>query len=347
MKLDNVYVVACASWLPSLLTVSDALAAGLCEPALATALGMHSVAVSQGESGPEMAAQAARIALERAGQPRGEIDLLLHASFYYQGQDLWAPASYVHRVAVGNSCPAIQINQVSNGGMAAIELASAYLLAGSGRSAALLTSGDRFCPPGFDRWHSDTGTVYADGGTAMMLSVRGGFARIRSISTVSRSELEGLHRGDEPFGPAPFSHRSTVEMDDYKDAFFRQAGRSFILTQVSAGQREALKLALTDAEVELADLDWFVLPHMGRRRLNTGFLPLLGAEPEQTTWPWGRTVGHLGAGDQFAGFDHLVSTGQAAPGTKGLLFGVGAGFSWSCAVIEVLARPGWVEAQPS
>lgn len=335
------FVAGSASRLPPAMSVEQAIAAGLCDETQATAMKVTAVTVSAGESGPEMAADAARIALDRARVGPAEIDLVLHASIYYQGQELWAPASYVQRAAVGNHCPAMEIGQVSNGGMAAMELATAYLQADPARTAALLTSGDRFCPPGFDRWRSDLGTVYADGGTALVLSRRQGFARLRSLATVSRPELEGMHRGTVPFGPVPFSHRERVDLDACKDEFLEEVGKSFMLSHVVSGQREAIKQALADAELELADIDWFVLPHLGYRRLAAGYFTKFGIDPQRSTWPWSRAVGHLGAGDQFAGFDHLVTTGAAGSGSKCLLVGVGAGFSWSCAVVEVLETPHW------
>ncbi|MEZ3183138.1 3-oxoacyl-ACP synthase, partial [Streptomyces pimonensis] len=48
-----------------------------------------------------------------------------------------------------------------------------------------------------------------------------------------------------------------------------------------------------------------------------------------------------GAGDPFAGLDHLVTSGALGPGDTCMLFGVGAGFSWSCAVVEILNAPSW------
>ncbi|MFC8076475.1 ketoacyl-ACP synthase III family protein [Streptomyces sp. NPDC057307] len=341
MRIDGMYIAGSATRLPPAMSVAEAVAKGLCEAPLAAAMRTVSVTVSEGESGPELAAGAARTALDRAGAGPADIDLVLHASIYHQGHELWAPASYVQRASVGNQCPAMDIGQVSNGGMASLELATAYLGADPARGAALLTSGDRFCAPGFDRWRSDPGTVYADGGTALVLSRRSGFARLRSLVTVSRPELEGMHRGTVPFGPVPFSHRERVDLEACKDEFIAEAGKSFVLSHLGTGQREAIKGALADGDLELADVDWFVLPQLGYRRLAAGYFTKYDIDPERSTWPWSRTVGHLGAGDQFAGLDHLVTTGVAGPGSRGLLVGVGAGFSWSCAVVEILETPRW------
>ncbi len=83
---------------------------------------------------------------------------------------------------------------------------------------------------------------------------------------------------------------------------------------------------------------------MGWRRVKAGFLSQFDIDPERTTWSWSRTIGHLGAGDPIAGLDHLVGTGAVGPGELCLLASVGAGFSWSCAVVEILSRPSWVAA---
>ncbi|MEU5884521.1 ketoacyl-ACP synthase III family protein [Spirillospora sp. NPDC047279] len=340
---DGLFIAGCGTWLPPRVTVGDAIAAGQCDEALAKVTGVTAVAVAGEESAPEMAARAARVALERAACGPGDIDLILHANFFYQGHDVWAPASYVQRVAVGNQCPAMEIRQASNGGLAAAELAAAYLTADARRSAALVTTGDKCPPPGFDRWRTDPGTVYADGGTALVLSRRSGFARVRSLVTVSDPELEGMHRGDDPFAVVPLGNRPTVDLDACKRAFVAEVGTSYAVARVTAGQETAIKQALTEADTGLGEIHRVVLPHLGRRRLNAGYFRKFDLDPEITTWPWSRGIGHLGGGDPIAGFDHLVSSGQVGPGDRCLLVSVGAGFSWSCAVVELLRVPAWAE----
>ncbi|GIJ60422.1 ketoacyl-ACP synthase III family protein [Virgisporangium aurantiacum] len=344
MKCRDLFVAGCATWLPPRAAAADEVAAGRCDRALVDSTGCVSVAVAgDDEPAPEMAARAGRAALARSRLAPTDVDLILHASFFHQGHDLWAPASYVQQAVVGNHGLAMEVRQVSNGGMAALELAAAYLTADPGRSAALLTTGDRFCPPGFHRWRSDPGTVYGDGGTALVMSRRGGFARVLSLVSVSAPDLEGMHRGDDPFAAAPFAHRSTVDLEACKRAFLAGVGTSFAVARVSAGQRQAVKQALADADTELPEVARFALPHLGRRRLRVGYLDKFGIDEALTTWSWSRQVGHLGAGDPFASLDHLVVSGGLRPGERCLLASVGAGFTWSCAVVELLERPAWTE----
>ncbi|MFE2414309.1 ketoacyl-ACP synthase III family protein [Kitasatospora sp. NPDC059408] len=335
MKFDDLHIAGTALHTERTCPVEAAVRDGQYEERFAAQSGITAVAVSAGASAPELAVGAARLVLERTDTAPTDIDLVLHATVQHQGHDLWAPASYVQRHAVGNRCPAIEVKQLSNGGMAALELAAGYLTGGSGRTGALLTTGDVFGAPGFDRWHSDPGTVYGDAGTALVLS-RGssGVARLRSLVTVSDPGLEQMHRGRDPFSRVPFEVRRPIDLGLLQQAFLEDVGRSHTVARITAGQDETLKRALADAECALSDLSWFVLPNFGRRRLSSAFLRPWGISEERTTWRWGRTVGHLGAGDQFAGLAFLTRSGLARTGELGLLFGIGAGFTWSCAVVE-------------
>lgn len=344
MRVEDIWIRGTSVRFPASASVADAVASGACPPRVAAATGLESVAYSPDESAAEMAARAARQALERAGSGAEDVDLILHADTYHQGQDLWPVASYIQREALGNSCPAVEIRQMSNGGLAAMDLATAYLTAGHGRGDALLTTADRFCAPGIDRWNTDPGTPYADGATALVLSRRGGFAALKSLALLADPELEPLHRGDDPFTPAPFSHRMPVDFDEAKRAFIGRTGMSFAITRAHNGQQAVIKQALADAGTELGEARWVILPHFGRRRLQSIYYRPFGIEADRTTWEFSRTVGHLGAGDQFASLDHLVVSGRAGPGDRVVMVSVGAGYSWGCAVVEITGRPDWSQA---
>ncbi|AZS84256.1 ketoacyl-ACP synthase III family protein [Streptomyces griseoviridis] len=343
MRVDGIFVQATGVRLPARLRVDDAVAAGACPPRTAQTTGVVSVAYSPEESAAEMAVAAAAHALDRAGARPEDIDLILHADTYHQGQDLWPVASYIQRETLRNSCPALEIRQMSNGGLTAVELAAAYLKAAPGRRQALLTTADRFCEPGIDRWRTDPGTPYADGGTALVLSRHSGFAALTSLALFADSELEPLHRGDTPFSPAPFTNGMPVDFDAAKRSFVERMGISYAVARSGAGQYSVVKEALSDAGMELADAAWVILPHFGRRRLQSIYYRPFGIDPDRTPWEWARTVGHLGAGDQFASLDRLVVSGRAVPGDRCVLMSVGAGYSWGCAVVDILDRPAWAD----
>lgn len=334
MRWDDVYLRACTTWLPPVVPAEAAVARGDVSAAAVRRMQVTGVTVAA-EAPPEMAVRAARQAIERSGCSAGDIGLVLHSSAYYQGHDLWAPASYVQRMAVGNRCPAVDVGQTSNGGMLALELACAYLVARAD-GAVLLTTADRFCSPGIDRWRSDPGTVLGDGASAVVLGRGHGFARLVSLVTVAEPELEEMHRGADAPGPAPLTTRSPVDVEATTQAYLRTAAGKRLVTTMAARQAESLEAALVEADAKLADIDWFVLPHFGRRRMDVNYFRRLGIDPERTTWPWSRGIGHLGAGDQFAGLAHLLGSGRLRPGQRCLVLGVGGGFTWSSAVVDVL-----------
>ncbi|MDV6286788.1 ketoacyl-ACP synthase III family protein [Rhodococcus jostii] len=335
MAKDEIYIRGVGTELQRLQLVSEAVAAGDCPQTIAERAHTESVSVSDHASGAELAALAARTALRDAGVDGAEIDLIAHANVYYQGHDLWSPSSYIQREVGAGDAVAVEIRQMSNGGMASIDLAAAYLL-GRDRDLALLTTGDRFAAPGFDRWVSDPGTIYGDGGTALILSRTSGFAVLRSFVNIADATLEAMHRGEDPFGGAPFSIRPRVDLEPLKKDFLDGASVLAIVEKVRRGQEQVIARSLDEAGVKITDIAWFVLPHFGRRRLSGSFLRPLDIDIDSTTWNFARTVGHLGAGDQFAGLTYLRQHNALRRGDAVLLAGVGAGFTWSAAVVEIL-----------
>ena len=336
MKVEQLFIAGLGAFLPPPVSVREAVADGRYDAQEAEETQLESVLVAGHESPPDMAVQAARGALAHSGLDPEEIKLVLHASIYFQGIDLYSTASYIHQAALGpHSALALEVKGASNGGMASLELAAFYLSTWPERAAALVTTADKFRPPLLDRWRCDTGLVLADGATAMLLSRRKGFARVLSVATVSDPTLERLHRGRSPFGQVP----GPIDVHQRKREYLKDVGLQDMLRRFRAGLRGAVINALRDARTELRDIARFVVPHVGRVLLEREYFAALEIPEAMTTWPWGRRLGHLGAGDQLAGLGHLVETRTLRPGERCLLMGVGAGFTWTCAVVELLEYP--------
>lgn len=337
MRCHDLYIAGLGYRLPAPFDVARAVDEGRYDASEQEVNDYASVTVSDGEAPPEMAARAARVALERSGVAPADVSVLLHASAWFQGIDYWPAASYVHReVLEGNRhSPALDVQQMCNGALGAVELATSYLAADERRAAALVTSADRFGDPGFDRWRGDVnGIVYGDGGAAAVLA-RDGFARLLSVTTIVDTGLEGMYRGAEPFEVTP---GRTVDVRARRKAYAPPGG---IADRTVTGLTEAVALALDEADCKLDEISRLVFPNVGRKTLVTRYLEPLGLELPAATWEWGRRTGHVGACDQLTGLAHLVESGQTRPGDRVMLVGIGAGFSWTCAVVELTARPGW------
>jgi 3-oxoacyl-[acyl-carrier-protein] synthase-3 len=339
---EGAFIAGLGTWLPPLTPVEEAVRLGHCDAQTARKSEMTAVAVDHGDEVPaELAVRAAQDALAQAGCAPDDIALVLHAYLYDQGNELWSAAAYVQRRTGTGRGPAIGIQQVSNGGMASLYLASTYLKAMPGASYALVTTADRFALPGYDRWHSDPGTVYADGGTAVVLSAARGFARLLSLSMVSDPDLEGMHRAGRASGIGRLSGKRPVDLGGCKADYVSEAGTAAVVERIATGQREAMDAAFSAAGTKPGDIDWFILPHFGKRRLSTNYLRYLDVPLEKTNWHVGRMIGHLGAGDQIASLAHLLRDGRLRAGQRCALIAVGAGFTWSCGVVEVSEVPEW------
>lgn len=332
------FLVATGSAIPAdRVTTAAAVRQGVLPQAIADLAQTESVRVSP-QAAVELGARAGRMALARSGIEPGRVGLLLHASTYHQGHDLWPAASYLQREVLANACSAVEIRQMSNGALAGLDLASSHLTAHPD-DAVLLTAADRFAPPGIDRWLTDPGSPYGDGAGAVLVSGRGGFARVRALALHADPSLEPLHRGTDAFTPGPFAAGRPVDFTPSKQSFLAAEGAARVAVRTAAGQREVVDKALAEAGVEMRDIDWFLLPHFGLRRLMSIYVRPYDIDLARTTWAWNRTIGHLGAADPLAGLDHLAATGALRPGRLLAMISVGAGYTWGCAILEILGEP--------
>lgn len=315
----------------------DAVAAGRLTAEEAAATGYEELPVSRDESAPEMAAAAARAALERAGWAADGVGLALHAWIYHQGHDFWSPAHYVANEAGLRSALPLGVQQMCNGGAAAVELAVARLLSDPGTTRAVVTTADRFAEPGFDRWRGDYGLWYGDGATALLLDrAPGADLRLLSVTSVAAPELEAMHRGADPFSTAPRGFGERVDVRRTKKAFLGGGGRERFVAAVGEKVSEVIARGLDDAGIAPDDprIDCVVLPRLGVSALRDIYGPVVSSVTGAPQLDLGGRTGHLGAGDVAAGLATLVAEDRLAPGRIAVLLGAGAGFTWSCLVVR-------------
>ncbi|MDT0471404.1 ketoacyl-ACP synthase III family protein [Streptomyces sp. DSM 41014] len=342
MRWNGIYVNACAAVLGRGERTDDAVAEGRYDADEAAADGFLSISVADDGPAVELAVRAGGLVMDRATAGADDIRLVVHSSCNHQGLDHFAPASYVQGRTVGGSAAAVEVKQYSNGGLAAVEIAAAYLANHPEPAAALLTTSDVFALPGFDRYRSDKGVVFGDGGTGLVLSRTGGVARLLSTAVISDGTYGAVYLGNSPFAQES-SADEPVDLRSRRDDYLAENGELLleIVQSLTERQRESVTVALADAGLDAADIDRWVLTNVGRTLDDVPFRETFGITDEKTTWEWGRRVGHIGAADQIAGLTHLLETGEAAPGDRIALCGIGMGFTYACAVVEIIERPRW------
>ncbi|GHJ42827.1 hypothetical protein Cs7R123_01690 [Catellatospora sp. TT07R-123] len=354
MRPDALFLAGLAAYLPPVLSAETAAARGWYDPDNLHHDGWTGAAVAGDTPPAEMAVHAARTALARSGVPATDLDLLLYADTFPQGPHCWCPQHHVERLVVGRGIPAIELRQGCAGMLDALDLAAAYL-AVPGRRAALLTGADNFGvdpatgPDPALRWryadngNTHRGSVLGDAATAAVLSNRGGFARVLSIATRSLSELEELYRGGEPmFPPAhgpdrPFRlGRRFADYDRQHPGALSQA-----LTRLGDARTDLARQVLAEAELPADRVTRVLHVFAGTERYLKHLLDPLGIDPARGLLEFGRGLGHLGVGDQLAGLEHLLLTGQVGPGDHVLMMANGTGASLGCAVLAIDERPEW------
>ncbi|MFD9686193.1 3-oxoacyl-[acyl-carrier-protein] synthase III C-terminal domain-containing protein [Kitasatospora sp. NPDC059088] len=331
-------IAAVVDWLPPTTdTAAAAVAGGRVTAENAAKDGYLELPVSDGPSGPEMAVLAAAKAIGEAGCPPESIGLVVHAWIYHQGHDFWSPAHYVAQHAGAVRAVPLGVQQMCNGGATAVELAAVRLAADPALERALVTTGDRFAAPGFDRWQGDYGVAYGDGATALVLDRERGPYRLLAAHTAAAPDLESMHRGHDAFSPAPRANGETLDIRRTKKAFLGDGLGPHFAATAGEGVARAVRGALADAGLAPDDprLGHLLLPRLGRTVLETAYLPaverlgLTGVE----VLDLGTRTGHLGAGDAAAGLAHLHTRGLLEPGRIAILLSAGAGFTWTALLV--------------
>ncbi|WP_034089990.1 ketoacyl-ACP synthase III family protein [Streptacidiphilus albus] len=342
MRWNDIHIASVGTWLPEPVSAADAVREGKYTAERYETFGYRSTLQADDVAPPDMAVWAAENALKRSGVDPSEFSLLLHGSLWFQGLDIWPAASYIAHRTVGRHVPAMDVQQRCNIGISGLELAAAHLTSGlRGGSAVMVTTADRWSEPGVNRWNLHELSAYGDGGTAIVLSSRGGFARLLSTATVADNSLEGLARGNEPFRTASPAATEGIDLSRRSHEYTSAGDEREIMLRFGRTMLQAKAEALTDAGITTADLTRVITPATGRRKGDHQVHHLLGVTEEQTTWAYGSTTGHVGGGDWAAGLDHLIATGGLAAGDKVMLFGGGAGYTCTVAVLEIEEVPQW------
>lgn len=345
MRWDNLYVAGVASYLPEQVeTAEDMIAAGRYTKEKQAMNGYRSVRVAApGETGPTMAVKAGREAVARSGHDADDIGLVIHTYIGHQGLDFWTPASYVHNETIGGHGVAVDMRQACNGSLAALDIAASFLSARPDVTAALITGGDTSRLPFIDRWASDAQTVEGDGAAALVLSKRGGFAKVRATLSYGDPSLEPTVRGSVPWTEIPFESGKPLDIAERKTSHQLAEDLSFeeMIDKISGGAAFSMKKAFEDGDIDLKDVKYFLHQNIAETIAVNALYGQKGIDRASTTYDWGLGLGSVSTVDQFVGLDRVISTRNPQPGDIAVLQGTGAGYVWSLAVLEFLETPHW------
>ena len=124
LKVSDVFLTGLGVFQPPTVDAGQAARRGEYDAANYLENRLTGVCIAGDISPPEMAVHAARQALSRADADPARIGLLLHATVYWQGPEMWHSPSYIQKQIIGNSVPGFEIRLGCNGMFAALELAA-------------------------------------------------------------------------------------------------------------------------------------------------------------------------------------------------------------------------------
>ncbi|MEV4055153.1 3-oxoacyl-[acyl-carrier-protein] synthase III C-terminal domain-containing protein [Amycolatopsis sp. NPDC049688] len=307
------------------------------------ATSQRAISIARDSTGMDLAVRAGRNALASMAitttDPLPVPDLHFHTAIWRgsRGIDFWSRAAYIRSrlgLPAGRGI-ASELNAMSNSLVGGIDI-SARVLAGSpDLNTVLLTGGETFGPPAFDHLTADHGIAYGDGGSALILGRHPGYATILATSSYTDPTLEQLHRGNHHFAPAGTTEHGIERIHERKRQYTDLVGTDSITRRNHDGIRAVIDEALRDAELDLDQLRWVLLPHYGRHLLDTHCLQPLGITADRTLCHAGDQWGHIGPNDQIIGLTHLLARGAVAPGDYVALLGIGIGMTWTAVIIRI------------
>lgn len=272
---------------------------------------------AEGQLASDLALPAAQRALEAAGVQASEIDLIIVAT---TTPDMIFPSTAcILQAKLGVAgCPAFDIQAVCSGFVYALTTANLFIK--SGQAKRVLIVGTEVYSRILDWNDRGTCVLFGDGAGAVVLA-----ASETPGILATKLHADGSHRdhlavpgsvcGGKVWG-TPY-----VRMEG--GAVFKFAVRVF---------EEVAHEVLADANLAVADIDWFV-PHQANIRIMEATARKLHLPMEKVVV----TVDHHGntsAASIPLALDEAVRDGRIRQGQTVLLEGVGGGFTWGAALLR-------------
>lgn len=271
---------------------------------------------SDGETTASLATDAARRALEDAGVPASEVDLIVLATAT-PDQTFPSSATKVQAALGIDDCVAFDVHAVCTGFLYAVSVADAMIRAGTGRTALVIGSET------FSRildWEDRTTCVlFGDGAGALVLRAEEGERGILA----TKLHADGRHN-DLLFVDGGPSTTGTVGK-------LRMKGRE-VFRHAVVNLAEVLREVLDATGLTADDVDW-VVPHQANARILDATAKKLNLPSEKVVVTVDRHANTSAASVPLA-LDAAVKDGRIKRGDIVVLEAMGGGFTWGAAVLR-------------
>jgi 3-oxoacyl-[acyl-carrier-protein] synthase-3 len=286
------------------------------------------VAQEGGVGASDLALEASRLALQRAGWSAEQIDLIVFATL---SPDLFFPGSgclLQHKLGLKGT-PALDIRQQCTGFIYGLACADAFIRSGLYRRILLVGAEVHSTGLDISTRGRDVTVIFGDGAAAMCLEAQESDRPVGVLASVLHAQGE---LAESLMTEAPASRcnpRLTAEMLREGRHFPRMDGRNIFKYAVKL-LPEVAREAAARAGVALEAIDLF-FPHQANLRINQAFQQAMGL-PDAKVYNNIQRYGNTTAATIPLAMDEALEQGLIGSGSTVLCLGLGSGVTWGANV---------------
>jgi len=321
-------IISTGSYLPAKRVTNHELAAQLAEKGVETSdewIVSRSGIAARHYAEPEvqtsdLAAEASKRALQRAGLTPNDIDLIILATSTPDHLGGFPSTACIlqRKLGVTNECAAFDVQAVCSGFVYAVSIADSFIKSGAHRN--VLVVGAEVFSRILDFDDRTTCVLFGDGAGAVVMtgSREPGILATKMHADGSYADILCMPGNVRSGGVAG-------------SAYLHMDGPAVFKLAVSVLDKVANE-ALRSADMQASEIDWLV-PHQANIRIMQGTAKKLSLPLERMIVTVDQH-GNTSAASIPLALDQAVSDGRIKPGHNVMMEGVGGGFTWGA----VLAR---------
>ena len=276
----------------------------------------------EGQATSDMAVEAAKQALERAGRSAADIDLIIVAT---TTPDLTFPATaaIVQRKLGAPVGIAFDVQAVCSGFVYALSVADGFVARGLSKCALVI--GAEAMSRLMDWTDRGTCVLFGDGAGAVVVEPEVGQGTTRDKGLLGfalrcdGAKQDLLYVDGGPSTTGTVGHLRMVGQQVFRHAVVNIA--------------EAVEAAATAAKVPVADVDWFI-PHQANQRILAGVAHRLGVD-EAKVISTVATHANTSAASIPLAMNTAMEDGRIRPGQLILMEAMGGGLTWGACVVRL------------
>ncbi|MET7641159.1 3-oxoacyl-[acyl-carrier-protein] synthase III C-terminal domain-containing protein [Streptomyces sp. NPDC005438] len=287
----------------------------------------------------DLAAEAGRSVLDKAGVAPGDVDLLVLALSDVPEYLYWEAAAATQAKVGAERAEASLVSPTCGGGVTAFDLVAGKFATHPGYQNALVIGANRVCEPYWNRMDT-TSSVYSDGAAAAL--VRRGHPARRWLATevISDGRYADFTRMDiggtaHPFAPgvdAPSVQSASARLQEFFDGDVTSI--LDFLDTVRDRNREVVRRACDRTGLKVGDLAR-IIHFNDSAQVLTQLAGDLEVPAERFNLDMLGDYAHSGCADQLISLERYLALGAVRSGDVVALTATGIGMHWMCTLLRI------------